>query len=156
MVSYFCVEIEVLGKIWENSRNYIFAEDPRSQKGGCEGCGASHSPQTPPGRGPGQAAPGSHLARWWQGWRRPFRLFTPFDLKTPEPPIVFREKIQSAAATSKPNSGTRSSCSGTLPGQGSKARLLACCWETPRGRYDAAQNKFSLDYKTKFIESSRT
>ena len=33
---------------------------------------------------------------------------------------------------------------------------MACCWETPRGRYDAAQQKFSLDYKTKIIESSRT
>ena len=28
--------------------------------------------------------------------------------------------------------------------------------ETPRGRYDAAKRQFSLDYKTKVFESSRT
>ena len=33
---------------------------------------------------------------------------------------------------------------------------MAYCWETPRGRYDAVQKKFSLDYETKVIESSRT
>ena len=35
LVSYFCVEIKVLGKIWKNSRNFYLAEDPRSQKGRC-------------------------------------------------------------------------------------------------------------------------
>ena len=118
--SYFCAEIKVFGKIWKNSRNYIFVEDPRIQKGTA---GASHSPHTPPGRGPGLATPGAHLARRWLGWRHPFRLFTPFDLKTPEPSIVFPEKIQSAAATSKPNSGTKSSCSGTLLGRGLQGSL---------------------------------
>ena len=37
LVYYFCAEIKVLGKIWKNYRNYIFAEDARSQKGGCRG-----------------------------------------------------------------------------------------------------------------------
>ena len=108
--------LEKSGKIPE----IIFLQKTHGARRGA--AGASHSPQMPPGRGPGLAAPGSHLAKWWLGWRRPFHLFTPFDLKTPEPPIIFPEKIQSAAATSKPNSGTRSSCSGTLPGRGLKGR----------------------------------
>ena len=33
---------------------------------------------------------------------------------------------------------------------------VGLCWETQRGRYDVAQKKFSLDYKTKGIESRRT
>ena len=32
LVSYFCVEIEVLRKFWKNSSNSYLAEDPRSQK----------------------------------------------------------------------------------------------------------------------------
>ena len=42
-------------------------------------------------------------------------------------------------------------------GAGERLEAIAdCCWETPRGRYDAVQNQFSLDYKFKVVRSRRT
>ena len=86
LVSYFCAEIEVLGKIWKNSRNYIFAEDPRSQKGDCGG-----QPQPP-----GATWPRPRAGRAWvPPGQVEARLATPLSPiyvlrpKNAEPPIIF-------------------------------------------------------------------
>ena len=80
--------------------------------------GGAHSLQVPPRRGPGLAAPGSHLDASSTASRRLFAYkFSP-DLKTREHRSFSPETHPSSAATKNPNSGDRSSCSGTLPGLG--------------------------------------
>ena len=119
LASCFCAEIKVLGKIWKNSRNSYFPEDSRSQEGSCR-----RGPQPPDA-----TWPRSRLDRAWgppghsvAGSATPFGLFIHPDLKREGDRSYFPEEFQSAAASAKPISGSRSSCSGILSGRGLKER----------------------------------
>ena len=80
--------------------------------------GEAHSLQETPKRVPRSTAPGPHLAASSIALCRLFAYKISPDLKTTEPRRISPEKIPSSAATKNPNSGDRSSCSGTLPGLG--------------------------------------
>ena len=80
--------------------------------------GGAHSPQEAPRRGLGLAAHGSHLAPSSTASRCLFAyIFSP-DLKTSDHRRFSPETHPSTAATKNPNSGDKSSCSGTLLGLG--------------------------------------
>ena len=110
-----CPKSKVLRKIRKNYRNSFSPEDSGSQKdksrGGPQPLGATQAV------GPGVAV-GCHLDGSSTPSCRLFAYIFAPDLKTLEHRSFSPETHLSAAATKNPNSGDRSSCSGTLPGLG--------------------------------------
>ena len=116
LVSHFCAGNQLLKKYQKNHKSAYFARrlpEPEDEKGA-----ASRAP-TPRARAGGAlAARGGGVADSATPSRPPLGYLAPPNLKNTITKSFPPETHRSAAATSKLNSGTRSSCSGTPPGRG--------------------------------------
>ena len=117
LVSTFCAENQLSGKILENMPKILFhPKTPGARIRDGEEPGGGH---TTCWRGPGQAAPGGGVVPLGTPSASLFAYKEPSDLKNLGGSTFFQKKFRSAATTEGEIRGTESLCFGTLPGRGS-------------------------------------